>query len=231
MWNGERHSARRCEMRTRWRWRKKNPKHRSNEKLSLNFIYVFHWLLRSQSSAIWVRYHLAAASFLSFFFALLFFSSTSFSYLFHGHSDRRPTKIWRRRRLVFNSTLQQEAFPCVNFPLFLFDFLPCRDSSAHASIVLPIVSLYSHSILCVTRWHNLILPFTFIFVCRWNVCLSRLFAPVAVVAVDVALVSHCTRRTNDKRLHHTTVATSTNAVRCWWWWWWWRWLPTTKKTK
>lgn len=66
MWNGERHRARRWEMRTRWRWRKKS--HRSSEKLSLNFIYVFHWLLRSQSSAIWVGYHLAAASFLSFFF-------------------------------------------------------------------------------------------------------------------------------------------------------------------
>lgn len=176
--------------------------------------FVELYLCLSLTASLSVQCHLSgisfSSSFVSFFLFSLsfFFSSASFSYLFHGHSDRRPTKIWRRRRLVFNSTLQQEAFPCVNFPLYLFDFLPCLHSSALAP---PIVSLYSHSILCVTRWRNLILPFTFIFVCRWNVCLSRLFAPVAVVA-NVVVVSHCTQRTNDKRLHHTPFATSTNAT-------------------
>lgn len=81
-------------------------------KTSLNFIYVFHSLFGCYSSGI---------SFNRSFFWL-------WSYLFHGHFDRRPKKMWRRRRLVFNFTLQQEAFPCVNF--FFIWFSPPEFSAA-----------------------------------------------------------------------------------------------------
>lgn len=100
------------------------------------------------AAAIWVGYHLTEASSSSFgcrrrrrHFRIFFMVTTT--------ADR--WRRWRRRRLVFNSTLQRGAFPCVNF----FYLILVPESSAGAT-----PALWLQWVLYVTLMAQSHFPFT-----------------------------------------------------------------------
>lgn len=163
-------------LRRRRRLRRKRRRRKKIEKLSLNFIYVFHSTVR--------LLYLSAISFNRSFFCC---RHSRVRFMVTLTADRR--RWWRRRRLVFNSTLQLEAFPCVNSIFFIWFSCPTFPSAA--------VRILASHFYTMIWWRNLIfhLPlFIFLFF-RRNVYFDSLYV------VDVAIECNYIQR-------HQTTATS-----------------------